>query len=52
MLILSKTWLKANVSDSEICIPGYTLSRNDRDSRIGGGTLAYNRDGLPYLCAL
>ena len=27
---------------------GYTLSRNDRDSRIEGGILAYNRDGLPY----
>ena len=48
VLTLSETWLKANVSDNEIYIPGYTLSRNDRDSRIGGGTLAYIRDGLPY----
>ena len=48
VLTLSETWLKANVSDNEIYIPGYTLSRNDRDGRVGGGTLAYIRDGLPY----
>ena len=48
VLTLSETWLKANVSDSEIFIPGYTLLRNDRDSHIGGGTLAYIHDGLPY----
>ena len=47
-LSLSETWLRANISDSEVGIPGYTLSRNDRDSLVGGGTLAYIRDGLPY----
>ena len=52
MLTLSETWSKANVSDSEIYITWYILSRNDRDSRIVGGTLAYIRDGLPYCVAL
>ena len=42
------TWLKANVPDSENFTPGIPLSRNDRDSRIGGGTLVNIRDGLPY----
>ena len=40
--------IKSNVFDNEIYIPGCTLSRNDWDGRVGGGTFAYIRDGLPY----
>ncbi len=40
---ISETWL-----NSEISIPGYTFSRNDRDGRSGGGTLTFVRDGIPY----
>ena len=31
-----------------IRFPGYTFSRNDRNGRSGGGTLAFVRDGIPY----
>ena len=45
---ISETLLNSNISDGEISIPGYTLSRNDRNGRTGGGTLAFVKDGIRY----
>ncbi len=41
-------WLNSDIIDGEISIPGYTFSRNDRNGRSGGGTLAFVKDGIPY----
>lgn len=40
---LSETWLKEELSDDALAIPGYNLSRNDRWGR-GGGVAFYVRD--------
>ena len=45
---ISETWLNSDITDGEISIPAYTFSRNDRNGRSGGGTLAFVRDGIPY----
>ena len=45
---ISETWLNSDIIDGEISIPGYTFSRNDRNGRSGGGTLAFVRDAIPY----
>ncbi len=41
---ISETWLDDSIKDSEICPPGYTVFRNDRN-RNGGGVaiFVYNR---------
>ena len=36
---LTETWLIKAVLDSEINIPNYTIFRNDRNNRRGGGVL-------------
>ena len=38
-LAITETWLKSYISDAQLHIPGYVVSRSDRDSRIGGGIL-------------
>ena len=43
---ISETWLNSEITDDEISIPGYTFSRNDRNGRSGGGTLAFVRNGI------
>ena len=50
VLTLSETWLDSNIQDSEICLPGFTLVRRDREGlKSGGGAVAiYVRDGLPF----
>ena len=49
VLTLSETWLDSNIQDSEICLPGFTLVRRDREgSKSGGGVAIYVRDGLPF----
>ena len=36
LVIITETWLSANILDHEICVPGYSLVRRDRN-RHGGG---------------
>ena len=38
----------SSISDSEISLSGYTLVREDRKNKRGGGTAIYVRDGIPY----
>ena len=40
-----ESWLCPDISDNEICIPGYYLFRQDRN-RHGGGIVLYVRDHL------
>ena len=49
VLTLSETWLDSNIQDSEICLSGFTLVRQDREgSKSGEGVAIYVRDGLPF----
>jgi Endonuclease-reverse transcriptase len=46
---VTETWLHADISDSEINIPGYEVFRRDRKGRgsaRGGGVLLYVRDSF------
>lgn len=39
ILVITETWLHADVSDAEITPPGYTVIRKDRGRRGGGVTV-------------
>ena len=45
IIAIVESWLCPDISDHEICIPGYHLFRQDRN-RHGGGVLLYVRDHL------
>ena len=46
-IALTETWLKSYMSDAQLHIPGYTVSRSDRGSRVGGGVLLYSHVNIP-----
>ena len=46
---ISETWLSQSILDSEVNISGYTLVRQNRIDRSGGGTAIFVREGIPYL---
>ena len=46
-LALTETWLKSYISDAQLQIPGYVVSRCDRGSRVGGGVLLYSHTNIP-----
>ena len=46
-LALTETWLKSYISDAQLHIPEYVVSRSDRDKRTGGGVLLYSHESLP-----
>ena len=46
-IALSETWLKGYISDAQIQIPGYDITRSDRGKRIGGGVLLYSHESIP-----
>ena len=48
VIALSETWLKPSTTDAEIDIPNYSITRNDRTDKTGGGTAFYVRNGLPF----
>ena len=48
IIALTETWLDGNISDNELCIPGYSVIRCDRN-RHGGGVLLYIRSDLPII---
>lgn len=43
-----ETKIDSSISDSDLCIPGYSLFRNDR-TRHGGGVAAYVRSCIPVV---
>jgi hypothetical protein len=45
-LTLSETWLNTTITNAEIFIEGYTLYRQDRLNKRGGGVCAYIRNDI------
>ena len=46
-IALTETWLKSYISDAQLHVPGYLVSRSDRDTRVGGGVLLYSHINIP-----
>ena len=46
-IALTETWLKSYISDAQLHISGYVVSRSDRDARVGGGVLLYSHANIP-----
>jgi hypothetical protein len=48
IICISESWTHASVTDTELSIEGYSLYRQDRTDRRGGGTLLYVSDNLEH----
>ncbi|MFZ2537776.1 MAG: endonuclease/exonuclease/phosphatase family protein, partial [Oscillospiraceae bacterium] len=46
---LTESWANENINDSEINFKGYTLFRNDRKNKVGGGVLLYVKNELASI---
>ena len=46
-IAITESWLKSYCSDAQLQIPGYSISRCDRNKRNGGGVLLYSLSSLP-----
>lgn len=46
IILISESWLKPNVTDTAVELPGYTLYRNDRLYKGGGGVAAFINSNL------
>ena len=53
IICMSETWLRTEISDALVSLPGYTLHRCDRVGRQGGGVAFYIANGLhaSVLCS-
>lgn len=49
IIILTETWLKPNIPDSLIKIPGYDIYRDDRIGKRSGGVAIYASNKINYL---
>ncbi|KAJ4447349.1 hypothetical protein ANN_09354 [Periplaneta americana] len=47
-ILISETWLKPSLSSSLVSLDNYTLCRNDRIGKRGGGVAMYVRSDLPF----
>ena len=47
IVCVNETWLDATVSDQEIALTGYSVTRRDRSGRVGGGVCIYWKSCLP-----
>lgn len=47
-ILVSETWLKPSLSSNIFLIPGYTLIRNDRINKRGGGVGIFIKGSLKY----
>lgn len=43
---VSESWLKPSIQSKEVAMSGYTIFRNDRLNKIGGGVAVYIREEL------
>jgi hypothetical protein len=41
IICITESWANNNVADAELSIPGYNITRNDRENKRGGGILLY-----------
>ena len=46
-IALTETWLKSYISDAQIDIEHYNVTRCDRDARRGGGVMLYTHESIP-----
>ena len=47
IVCITESWLDSNISDNELCIDGYSITRLDRN-RHGGGVALYVGHNLPH----
>ena len=45
-IFLCETFLSDDITDPEVYLPGYSISRCDRANRIGGGVCIYVKDSI------
>ena len=48
VIAISETWLKPTVTNAEINITNYSITRHDRTDKTGRGTAICVRNGMPY----
>uniref|UniRef100_A0A6P7HE79 Uncharacterized protein LOC114347572 n=1 Tax=Diabrotica virgifera virgifera TaxID=50390 RepID=A0A6P7HE79_DIAVI len=46
LITVSESWLKPNIVNRVVDLPGYKIFRRDRSLRIGGGTAVYIKNSL------
>ena len=47
MIGINESWANNDITDAEFRLEGYTMFRNDRMGRRGGGVLLYIKDNIP-----
>lgn len=52
LIALSESRLIAEIEDSEVSVPGYSVVRCDAESRNTGGVILYVRDDIKYEIVL
>ena len=48
IITISETWLNSTVTNAEVSIIGYTLFRQDRPRKRGGGVCAFIREDISH----
>lgn len=48
VVVVTETWLRTEIADSEIVPPGYGIIRKDRDTR-GGGVAIIFKEGIDVV---
>ena len=48
IICVTETWLNSSVDSSLVNIPGYSVTRDDRCTRRGGGTAVFLQDNIAY----
>lgn len=43
---ISESWLKPSIQSNLVSLPGYSLIRNDRVNKVGGGVCVFIKEGL------
>lgn len=49
LIIVSETWLNPSITDGMVKLEGYTLYRNDRRNRVGGGVAMYVKNCFKFI---
>ena len=47
IIAVTETWLANPICDNEVCIPGYSIQRKDRN-REGGGVCIFIRNNINF----
>lgn len=49
IIIVTETWLNPSITDSMVHIDGFSLYRNDRKLRVGGGVAIYAKTPIKFV---